>query len=88
LIFKVISAAENSNKFPKKNQVLEGKISWESVHTWANGTGHALGLPKTLVVIVLLELHPPITVPRLVLKDPPPWKDDASPYTKITTINK
>jgi hypothetical protein len=25
-IFKVISAAENSNKFPK-NQVLEGKIS-------------------------------------------------------------
>jgi len=26
LILKVISAAENSNKFPK-NQVLEGKIS-------------------------------------------------------------
>jgi hypothetical protein len=25
--FEVISAAENSNEFPKKNQVLEGKIS-------------------------------------------------------------
>jgi hypothetical protein len=25
--FKVISATENSNKFQKKNQVLEGKIS-------------------------------------------------------------
>jgi hypothetical protein len=25
--FKVISDTENSNKFPKKNQVLEGKIS-------------------------------------------------------------
>jgi hypothetical protein len=24
---KVISATENSNKFPQKNQVLEGKIS-------------------------------------------------------------
>jgi hypothetical protein len=25
--FSVISTAENSNKFPQKNQVLEGKIS-------------------------------------------------------------
>jgi len=39
LIFKWFSAAENSNKFPKK-QVLEGKISWGRVHTWANNTGH------------------------------------------------
>ncbi len=39
LIFKVISAAENSNKFPK-NQVLEGKISWECGNIWANGTDH------------------------------------------------
>ncbi len=30
---KVISAAENSNKFPK-NQVLEGKISWGRGNTW------------------------------------------------------
>ncbi len=37
--FKVISTAENSNKFPK-NQVLEGKISQGHGNTWANGTGH------------------------------------------------
>jgi hypothetical protein len=29
--FQVISAAENSNKFPKKNQVLERK---KSVEIW------------------------------------------------------
>jgi hypothetical protein len=39
LIFKVISAAENSNKF-QKNQALEGKISWGCGNTWANGAGH------------------------------------------------
>jgi hypothetical protein len=32
LIFKVISATENSNKFPK-NQVLKGKKSLENVVT-------------------------------------------------------
>jgi len=37
--FKVISAAENSNKFPK-NQVLEGEICRGCGNTWANGTGH------------------------------------------------
>jgi hypothetical protein len=37
--FEVISAAENSNKFPK-NQVLQGKITWGRGNTWANGTGH------------------------------------------------
>jgi len=31
--FKVISAAENSNKFWKK-QVLEEKINWEHGNTW------------------------------------------------------
>jgi len=40
---KVISAAENSNKFPK-NQVLEGKISWGRGNTWANDTGRTSGL--------------------------------------------
>jgi hypothetical protein len=38
--FKVISAAENSNKF-QKTKVLEGKISWgRGGNTWANSTGH------------------------------------------------
>jgi hypothetical protein len=37
--FKVISAAESSDKF-QKNQVLERKISWGLGNTWANGTGH------------------------------------------------
>ncbi len=30
---KLISATENANKF-QKNQVLEGKISWERGNTW------------------------------------------------------
>ncbi len=37
LKFWVISAGENSLK---KNQVLEGKISWGRGNTSANGTGH------------------------------------------------
>ncbi len=31
--FKIISVAENSNNF-KKKQVLEGKISWGHGNTW------------------------------------------------------
>ncbi len=33
---KMISAAENSNKF-QKNQVLEGKFSWGCDNTWGQG---------------------------------------------------
>ncbi len=33
LIIKMISAVENSSKF-QKNQVLEGKVSWEHGNTW------------------------------------------------------
>jgi hypothetical protein len=36
---KVISAAKKFKKIPR-NQVVEGKISWEHGNTWANGTGH------------------------------------------------
>jgi hypothetical protein len=36
--FKVISAAENSNKFQKT------KISWGYGNTWANGTDHTSNL--------------------------------------------
>ncbi len=39
--FKVIFAAENSNKF-QKTRFLEGKISWGCGNTRANGKGHTL----------------------------------------------
>jgi hypothetical protein len=62
----LISAAENSNNFPK-NQVLEGKISWGRGNTWANGTRHNSLSLKEGSLLVLFCLY---------LWDPPNW--DAS----------
>jgi hypothetical protein len=39
LIFQVISAAENSNKF-QKTRVWKEKSVEDVINTWANGTGH------------------------------------------------
>jgi hypothetical protein len=48
--FKMISAAENSNKF-QKNQVLEGKISW--------GHGNTLGPRAQATLVYSMNHHEP-----------------------------
>jgi hypothetical protein len=53
---KMISAAENSNKF-QKTQVLEGKISWERGNNWANGTGHTSEYDLTTAHCLWLVNH-------------------------------
>jgi hypothetical protein len=40
LIFKWFLALKIQINSPKKNQVLEGKISWGCGNTWAKGTSH------------------------------------------------
>ncbi len=55
--FKVISAAENSNKF-QKNQVLEGKISRGHGNTWPNGNGHT-----SLVEFVVPKINQTSKIP-------------------------
>jgi hypothetical protein len=54
--FKVIFAAKNSNKF-QKNQVLEGKVSWERGNTWANATGHISVHDITTLKYCLREMN-------------------------------